>query len=112
MITYALCALIRLAYFNVTEEERQQSTNEKRKYYEGLPVTSAAILFPLVFCFQSLFYNELRFSILYTAILGVTSICFISPFKIKKPGKVGLCVFLLFGIAIVSVLAIRTINNV
>ena len=44
---YVLCAIIRLAYFNVTEEERQKSTDGKRKFYQGLPVTSAALIFPL-----------------------------------------------------------------
>ena len=32
-----LAALIRLAYFNVTEEERQSATNEHRHYYLGVP---------------------------------------------------------------------------
>ena len=48
---YVLCAIIRLAYFNVTEEERQKSTDGKRKFYQGLPVTSAALIFPFLFCF-------------------------------------------------------------
>jgi CDP-diacylglycerol--serine O-phosphatidyltransferase len=109
MIVYTLCALIRLAYFNVTEEERQKVTNGKRKYYEGLPVTSAAMLFPFVFCFQSLFENPFDFAVLYTAVMGVTAVMFISPFKIKKPGKIGLAIFLLIGVAIVSFLTIKTI---
>ena len=44
---YVLAALIRLAYYNVTEEELQ-SKDEKRKYYEGLPVTSVALIVPKV----------------------------------------------------------------
>ena len=32
---YVLCAIIRLAYFNVTEEERQKSTDGKRKFYQS-----------------------------------------------------------------------------
>lgn len=46
---FVLCALIRLAYFNVLEEERQSRTEEKRKSYLGLPVTTAAILLPIVY---------------------------------------------------------------
>ena len=42
-----LCALIRLAYFNVTEEERQSATNEHRHYYLGVPVTAASFVMPL-----------------------------------------------------------------
>ena len=44
-ILYVLAAVIRLAYFNVTEETRQQQTTEKRKYYQGLPVTSSSFIF-------------------------------------------------------------------
>ena len=36
MSFFALCALIRLAYFNVTEEERQGRTSENRAYYLGV----------------------------------------------------------------------------
>ena len=39
---YILAAVVRLAYFNVTEELRQQETDECRKTYTGLPITSAA----------------------------------------------------------------------
>lgn len=35
MSFFALCSLIRLAYFNVTEEERQDRTSEHRAYYLG-----------------------------------------------------------------------------
>ena len=34
---YVLAGLIRLAYFNVTEELRQKETDECRKSYSGLP---------------------------------------------------------------------------
>ena len=38
MSFFTLCALIRLAYFNVTEEERQDKTAENRSCYLGVPV--------------------------------------------------------------------------
>lgn len=37
MSFFALCALIRLAYFNVTEEDRQNQMSEHRAYYLGVP---------------------------------------------------------------------------
>ena len=43
---YVLCALIRLAWFNVDEEARQDFDTGRRKVYLGLPVTSAAGIFP------------------------------------------------------------------
>lgn len=51
LLFYVLCALIRLAFFNVLEIKRQQSEDGCAKSYRGLPVTSAAIVFP---CFYSL----------------------------------------------------------
>ena len=48
MAVYVLAALIRLAYYNVTEEELQ-SEGVKRTYYEGLPVTSSALIVPMAF---------------------------------------------------------------
>ena len=42
-VFYVLAALIRLAYFNVTEEERQETEGGVRKTYVGLPVTSSEI---------------------------------------------------------------------
>ena len=52
LIFFPLCAVIRLAYFNVTEEMRQKKTSEVRKVYEGLPVTSVALIFPLLYSFH------------------------------------------------------------
>lgn len=46
---YVLCALIRLAYFNVLEEDRQKQTSEKRKSYLGVPVTTMSVFLPIVY---------------------------------------------------------------
>ena len=43
---YLLCALIRLAWFNVDEAERQSREEGGREIYMGLPVTSAALILP------------------------------------------------------------------
>ena len=48
LVLYILAALIRLAYFNVTEEERQRKEGGKRRQFTGLPVTTAALIFPIV----------------------------------------------------------------
>ena len=85
MSFFALCALIRLAYFNVTEELRQQETDECRKTYTGLPITSAALILPFFFCFLDIFQ---RAAILHGALLVVmalTGASFVMPFHIRKP---------------------------
>ncbi|MBO4280508.1 MAG: CDP-alcohol phosphatidyltransferase family protein [Lachnospiraceae bacterium] len=44
-----ICGIIRLAYFNVMEEERASKTNERRTTYQGLPITSSAIMAPIAY---------------------------------------------------------------
>ena len=46
---FALAGVARLAYFNVLEITRNSNTPVKE--YTGLPVTSAALIFPFI-CFQ------------------------------------------------------------
>lgn len=81
---FVLTGLIRLAYYNVTEEERQDETDENRKYFKGLPITSSALIVPLVYCL-SVYAPIPSFSHLYTVTLFVTAIAYIAPVRIKKP---------------------------
>ena len=80
---YALCALIRLAWFNVDEEARQDFDTGRRKVYLGLPVTSAAAVFPLL----SLVCHLCRwpFSVLSLFVLLLAAAAFLTPFSIRKP---------------------------
>ena len=84
MVFYALATLIRLAYFNVTEEERQEKEGGVRKCYEGLPVTSAALIFPLVLSLQ--YIMPMDITPVYFLAMFLAGIAFISPFKMPKPG--------------------------
>lgn len=89
---YLLAALIRLAYFNVLEEERQKTTTEKRTSYLGLPVTTIAITLPGIYLIFEQFFKN--YSLLLGALL-VSGIFFLLPKEIKKPnvvGKIGLLV--------------------
>ncbi len=92
---YTLAALIRLAYFNVTEEERQNQTTEVRREYVGLPVTSISLLLPLLYSFRS--DLGASFSTVLTVFLAVVGTAFLTPFRVRKPGVKGLFVFLLIG---------------
>ena len=97
LILYILTAMIRLAYFNVTEEERQSTETGARKYYLGLPVTAASLIFPTVALFQYLFPVDLTW--LYIAAVVITGILFVSPFKIKKLKLKGILVLVGIGAA-------------
>ena len=80
---YVLCALIRLAWFNVDEEARQDFDTGRRKVYLGLPVTSAAAVFPLLYGLCILFCWPIR--ILSIFVLLLVAAAFLTPFSIRKP---------------------------
>ncbi len=96
MALFALAGLIRLAYYNVTEETRQQQTTEKRRHYLGVPITTSALTVPLLFCFRGLLGGY--FALAYTLLLLVNGAFFITPIQVKKPSKTGLAVMLVLGV--------------
>ena len=114
---FVLAGLIRLAYFNVTEEQRQQETDECRKTYLGLPITSSALIFPTFFCIISVFclyYDNISlfamlflrhsFRIALCALTGVTGLCFLLPFRLRKPRSKELWLMLALGMLIAFIL--------
>ena len=89
MLLYLLAAMIRLAYFNVTEEERQKKEKGVRKTYEGLPVTSAALIFPTVMLIQFV-SKKIDITPLYFGVALLTGFLFLSKIRIGKPGLRGI----------------------
>ena len=96
MVFYVLAALIRLAYFNVTEEMRMETEGGKRKTYEGLPVTSAAVIFPTIMMFQ--YVLPMDITIIYFPVILITGVLFISRIKIPKPGLRGIMILVGIGV--------------
>ena len=100
-VLYMLAALIRLAYFNVTEETRQDQTEGERTHYTGLPVTTASYTFPLIWCVSR--PAGVYFAYIFAALILLLGVLFVSKFKIKKPhGKmfallcgIGILIFIL-----------------
>ncbi|MBR1866371.1 MAG: CDP-alcohol phosphatidyltransferase family protein [Lachnospiraceae bacterium] len=84
VLFYVLAAMIRLAWFNVLEGESQQESAAKEKWYVGLPVTSAALIFPIIPLLDFLTARDI--TLLYFVVLGVTGVLFLGKFRIKKPG--------------------------
>lgn len=83
ILFYTLCALIRLAFFNVLETKRQQKEDGCAKFYRGLPVTSAAIVFPGIYLI-GLFLPDHAFLITYHIIPVVMGFLFIFDFCVPK----------------------------
>lgn len=122
---YVLAGMIRLAYFNVTEELRQKTTDECRKNYSGLPITSAALIFPVVYCVISAYcvwhsriehFGELfltsPFRISLCVLTAVVGLCFLLPFKIRKPQSKELWMLFAIGAFVAAVLFAFWLGNI
>ena len=83
LIFYSIASVIRLAYFNVTEAKRQTQTEENRKYYQGLPITSMAIILPFLYLMRR--YYMIHFLILIHIAVIIVGLLFILNIKVKKP---------------------------
>ena len=97
LVFYVLAALIRLAYYNVLEEERQKTETGNRKYFVGMPVTAASLLFPTIMLAQYL----LPFDITWLYFLGllVLGILFLSNIRVPKPTLKGILIMVAIGAA-------------
>lgn len=88
---YLLCGLIRLAWFNVDEEQRQNTSEGGREFYSGLPVTTVALILPALaaLCHET----PLSMRIVGPWALILMGVAFLTPFRLRKPalaGKIGI----------------------
>lgn len=81
---YCLCAVIRLAFFNVLEGNRQKTESGCNHTYRGLPVTSISLIFPLVYCVKGLVSAEVFAGILHV-MLVLVAFLFVLDFSVRKP---------------------------
>ena len=103
-VCYALAAMIRLAYFNVLEEERQKKEGGGvNKTYIGLPVTSSALIFPTILLIH-IFCNA-DLTLLYFVFLAIVGFLFVSKIQLKKPTMKGILIMISIGIVEAAALA-------
>ncbi len=105
ILFYPLAALIRLAYFNVLEIMRNGDGPVKE--YVGLPVTSAALIFPFLYIFKKFIGKYFVFA--YGALLFIVGILFICKIKIKKPQTKQMIIFIIIGV--IEILLILTMRR-
>ena len=104
LIIYVLAALIRLAYYNVTEEELEFNENTRRVYYDGLPVTTVAILIPMIYTLRPVMKSG--FLLLYAMCLLVTAAAFLFKIKVRKLGMKGMIIAAFCGFAVLALLIV------
>ena len=84
LCSYCICAVIRLAFFNVQEAKRQQVESGSNKFYRGLPVTTSAMIFPLYYLTKGILPGNIFVAGLHV-LVAVTAFLFVLDFKVKKP---------------------------
>lgn len=94
---FALAALIRLAYFNVLEEKRQQETTADRVSYLGLPVTSVSVIMPFFYLLAE--YLSINVKIVLSVVLLAMGIAFVAPLRVRKLKLPGI---ILAGIVVIA----------
>lgn len=87
---FMVAQVARLAYFNILVKDSNK--DKPVKYYQGLPVTSSAIILPAVYLL-SLLLNKLYFETVFTLTLLIMSFLHIYNFKVFKPKGVAYVVF-------------------
>ena len=88
LCVFVLAGLIRLAFFNVTEEERQQEETGGRKYYLGLPITASTLAFPLFYLLGLLLPGG---PYILAAGMLLLAALYVTPLHIPKPGLAAIC---------------------
>ncbi len=109
---YVLAALIRLAYFNVLEEERQDTEGGRRKSYTGLPVTPVSGFLALLYLFEQPLdsLHPALFSYVYLAALTVFGLLFLAKYvKIKKLSGRGMIVVTALGVLLFAAILAKAI---
>ena len=83
LVFFVLCAVIRLAFFNVLEMNRQKNEDGCAKSFRGLPVTSAAIIFPFFYLVGLLVPGNVM-HIIYHVLPILIGFLFIADFRVPK----------------------------
>lgn len=99
-ILIVLGAVIRLGYFNVMEEERQRNTTEHRKSYKGLPVTSVAMILPLLYIGRTNIPRYV-FPYVFQGFLVLIPVLFLLKINVKKPSLRGILLLFTMGAIII-----------
>lgn len=100
-VGYVIAAVIRLGYYNVMEEESMRKTEHSRGYFQGMPVTSIAIILPFVYLIHHVVLGN-DFGVGLSIMMAIVMICFVLNIKIKKPNPKLVAAFAAVGLCVVG----------
>ena len=83
-LMYVLFGMIRLAYFNVLEIERQRvETKATNDFYYGCPITFSSFTLPLAY-FIGLLFTPIAQLVIFSTVLFIQGVFFIIKVKVPK----------------------------
>lgn len=111
-IVFVLCALIRLAYYNVTEEVRRTDPNGGvRTSFEGLPVTSVAIVLPVFWMIATMvlrFWGGRVAKLIMLAAYVIIAFLFVFRFRMPKLKVKGIVItIVIMAVILISLMIIK-----
>ena len=99
IVLYVVSAVIRLAHFNVIEDERQLAEGGVNRFYTGVPVTAAALIFPTILLIQ--YVTQIDLTFIYLIFIVITGFAFISTVHVSKPKDRH--IFLMIAIGVIEI---------
>lgn len=106
---FVICGLARLAYYNVSEEERAAEKGGKRKYFEGLPVAIDVIVLPIAYLIVTMIAVPLFTAIFMAVCYGSMAFLFVFRFRMIKASPRGLLfTFLAVAVTVLALVLVRT----
>jgi len=96
-VIFVLAALIRLAHFNVLEEEIAKTKEGRSTSFIGLPTTSVALILPVVFAARG--WCGIYFPAIYAASLLVIAVLFVLKLRfVNKPDTKRMIMMIFLGL--------------
>lgn len=92
-IMYAIFGVARLANFNITAPKN----NKPVSYYTGLPVTMAAMIFPLVYLLSYVIKENILIHTM-NITTGIVGLLFVLKIKVPKPNLISSIILLLLAV--------------
>ena len=91
---YTICAVIRLAYYNVLEEKKKLGNFSADAAFHGLPVTLSSVCIALAYCSNFVLADKV-FVVVMHIVTALVAFLFILDFRIeKKPSLKALILFI------------------
>ena len=101
LVVYVLAGVIRLAFYNVCAEKHSRVKKANIIYIRGLPITSAAFIFPaLILLISLLKFSPKQIYVIFMVIMYVTAVLFLMDIRIPKPKNVGKLIMVIIGFAL------------